>query len=165
MSDEIPSWLPDPLCLEPWREDTYDKLYKIFCRDFKNPTPLYFRNEKIIIFSQSHHLKEGKEKVFWHITDKEDGNYSDRLPDLRRAERINWIKPIIQNYTSPDIYCFDYVESSKKKNTYLWLYKYDFVVILQRLDKINYIIITAFYISYESKRRELLDKYKKNCNK
>lgn len=165
MSDKLPSWLPEPLNLDPWQIDTYEKLYKIFCLDFKSSNTLYFKKEKIIIFSYNHHLLDGKEKVFWHITNREDKAYSDRLPDLRRAERINWIRPIIENYTSSDIYCFDFTESSQKINTYLWLYKHDFVVILQRLNRENYTIITAFYISYDNKRRDLLNKYQQNTNK
>lgn len=158
MSDKLPHWLPESLNLEPWHSGTYDELYNIFCRDFKSPNILYFRNEKIIIFSHSTHLENGKESIFWHITNKEDKSYSERLPDLRRAERINWIRPIIENYTSSDIYFFDLVDSRQNKKTYLWLYKYNFVVILKKLT-INYVIVTAFYVSLLHAKKDLLKKY------
>ena len=157
MNKNKPRWLPDPLALEPWNIDTYTQIYIIFCRDFKDINKkVYFKNERIIIFNR---LLDGKEEVFWHITDKESHPYSERYPDIRRAERINWIKPIIENYADPEIKCFDYLEGNGKTRTYIWLEKFDFVVILEKLPKGNYTIITAFYIDYENKRRELRKKF------
>jgi len=103
-------------------------------------------------------MEDGKEKVFWHITDKEMHPYSDRLPDIRRAERLNWIRPMIENCNENEIQCFDYTESSGQIRAYLWLERYDFIVILGKLPRINYTIITAFYIDFENKRRELRKK-------
>jgi hypothetical protein len=159
MNKERLLWLPDPLILEPWNTNTYESLYQIFCEDFKNKNrPLFFKDEKIIIFSSNNFLSEGKEKIFWHITDKDDRAYAERLPDIRRAERINWIRPIIENYTDNHVNCFDYLEANGKIKTYLWLEGYDFVVILGRLERANYTLITAFYIGYEQKRSELKKK-------
>src|SRR4030066_170192 len=42
-------------------------------------------------------VEKGKEATFWHLI-SEGKSEKDRLPDLRRCERIRWPRPIIEHH-------------------------------------------------------------------
>lgn len=141
----------------------FDILYSIFHRDFvANKTYLA---QKIYINPKSDDCEEDKEKVFWHLTSREETEkYWEngikktrtlgRYPDFRRAERIEWVKQIIENHQNERIRLFYHRESNKKRDIrlYLWAYNDDFVVILQKLGKSQSFLVTSFYIDNQSKR-------------
>lgn len=141
----------------------FDTLYSIFHRDFvANKTYLA---QKIYINPKSDDCEEDKEKVFWHLTSREETEkYWEngikktrtlgRYPDFRRAERIEWVKQIIENYQNECIKLFYHRESNKKRDIrlYLWAHNDDFVVILQKLGKSQSFLVTSFYIDNQSKR-------------
>ncbi len=43
---------------------------------------------------------QGKHASFWHVTSEGDGPECERTPDLRRCERIAWIRWVIDNADS-----------------------------------------------------------------
>jgi len=43
-------------------------------------------------------MQYGKEEAFFHITCQNYLNIGDRVPDLRRCERIRWVKKFIENH-------------------------------------------------------------------
>lgn len=143
----------------------FDVLYQIFHRDFvANKT---FLADRIYINPKSSDLDDGKEKVFWHLTSRENKEeywengvkkYRSlgRYPDFRRAERIEWVKQIIENYNHEKIKLFYHRESNKKRDIrlYLWAYEDDFVVILQKLGKSESFLVTSFYIDHKGKQKD-----------
>ncbi len=84
-------------------------------------------------------MEDGKEKIFWHLTSrkqkrtiKRENRYEiieERLPDYPRAERIEWVKKIIQNHQNPRIICFYHQETNPNKDIrlYLWAKQDNFV--------------------------------------
>ena len=148
----------------------FDVLYEYFCEDFIDVKT--YLNKSIYINPKSHKKDDGKELVFWHLTTRETkvqkkvGNRwiveKERLTDYRRAERLLWIKLIIENHFIDDIKMFYHKETNIKKDIrlYLWLEEYDFVVILQKLGKSSSYLVTSFYIDRDGKRKE----YKKRYN-
>ena len=60
----MPEWLPDMFCVNPWTQDTYDKLYEVFCRDIRDRDLRYLGNS-VWIYRD---LEDGREKIFWHLT-------------------------------------------------------------------------------------------------
>lgn len=153
----------------------FDVLYEIFHCDFvRNKT---FLAEKIYINPQSHCLEDNKEKVFWHLTSREEKEeywengikkYRSlgRFPDYRRAERIGWVKQIIENYHHEKIKLFYHRESNKKRDIrlYLWAYEDDFVVILQKLGKSESFLVTSFYIDHKGKREDYQKRFENYQN-
>ncbi len=147
----------------------FEYLYSFFRRDFvDNKTYL---NQSIYIDPRSHRLDEGKELDFWHLitrneklTVKEGNRYvqkTERYPDFRRAERIEWVKLIIDNYTDPAIKLFYHQETNQKRDIrlYLWAYENDFVVILQKLGKSSSFLVTSFHIDHDGKKLDYERRY------
>lgn len=130
-----------------------------------------YLNGNIYIDPITFEKEDGYEKTFWHLTTREHFyqkkqgkrfiNVKKRLPDYGRAERIDWVKKIIENAHDEYIRAFYHIETDGKKELrlYLWLYKQDFVVILQKLGKSSSFLVTSFYIDVPKKRRIYQERY------
>ncbi len=169
----MPEWLPEMASVDPWTEATYEMLYRIFCRDIRDGS-LKYANHDVWIFRE---MEDGKEKIFWHLTSRDkkperiprrkkkffpaDLEYAEheRLPDLRRCERLPWIKPLIEHPTEPEVLAWDYEEGYKTIKTYIWIRNYDFVVIMKKFPDGKRRLITSFYIDSEYKRDDFKRKY------
>lgn len=67
----MPDWLPDMFCIDPWTQNTYDLLYRIFCRNIRDHELRYMNNE-VWIFPE---MEDGKEKYFGilqHVLPKQE---------------------------------------------------------------------------------------------
>jgi hypothetical protein len=97
---ETVDWLPPLVCLPDYggNFETYiEAVYSCFKSDFVD-NKMYFRGQPISL--KKHPQFQEKEFVFWHLTS--EGNVeNERIPDLRRCERISWIKPILENASDP----------------------------------------------------------------
>jgi len=160
-----PEWLPDMAQVSSWchggTDDTYEMLYGIFCRDIKNHS-LKYNGHNVWFFNE---IEDGKEAIFWHLTSrkqktrrvprrqrrfyKEDEIPAQRLPDLRRSERLPWVRSIIENYEKNEILAWDYEEGNGSVKTYVWLKNYDFVVIMKKYRDNRRRLVTSFYIDSE----------------
>jgi len=106
-------------------------------------------------------MEGDKESIFWHLTHREDKKTGERLPDMRRCERLPWIKAVIENRDKPELLNWDYKEGDGSVKTYLWLKQLDFVVIMKRYRDGGRRLVTSFYVDYPHKRKKLYKKYKK----
>ncbi|WP_138206361.1 hypothetical protein [Haloimpatiens lingqiaonensis] len=76
--------------------DLYEEeLYKIFRRDFIE-SEKSFMGKNIGIFTNK--MYNNKEKTFWHVISEGPDEFN-RIPDIRRCERIGWIDKIISMFT------------------------------------------------------------------
>lgn len=155
INDTKPDWLPEILNLIPRNIDTYEILYKIFQLDFIKSRPIY-RGKRILIPLEK---ENDKERIFWHLTAKENKETGERLPDLRRSERIIWIKPIVEHTNEPEILYWDSEDGRRRIITYVWLKDYDFIVIMKKLKNERRLLLTAYYIEYGNSRRRFRKKY------
>jgi hypothetical protein len=175
-SDSDPVWLPAMAQVTPWRGGTggtYDALYAIFQHDFVVSKPLY-DGQVVWHFPE---MDEGKERVFWHLTSREEKPKPvprrmrhvlppaparvQRYPDLRRSERLPWVRPLIEHAIDPQVCAWDYLEGSGNIHTYVWLRDWDFVVIMKKYPDCRRRLITSFYVDGEYKRQDLERKYAK----
>lgn len=72
----------------------------------------------------------GRWAAFWHLV-QEGRVEEDRTPDLRRCERIRWVRWVVENVeTHPEI---DEWQNTRRTetNTLLW-YREDYLVVLAR---------------------------------
>lgn len=147
-----------------------DFLYEIFKNDFiENRTLLA---SKIYIDPISNDKSDGKEKIFWHITTKENSKSKKREFDKERASRISWIKKIILNYNNNEIKFFYHYENKQKViRLYLWVHQKDFIVIIQKLGNSSSHLVTSFYIDkhynkniYEKRYQKYIAKNDLNLN-
>lgn len=166
-----PSWLPAMAEVNPWTADTYDMLYAIFRRDLVTSQPRYC-GQQVWYFRD---MEDGKEALFWHLTSREVKpkpvprrmrKYAaeiqvqpGRYPDLRRSERLPWVRPMIENSQQPEVLAWDYKEGDGDIHTYLWLKNLDFVAIMKKYPDGRCRLVTSFYVDQEHTRRTFERKY------
>ena len=83
----------------------YEKMiYNIFIGDFITDVP-QFKGKDIRI--REYPRIDGKEESFYHVTCKDYFKTMERNPDLRRCERIRWVRAFIENYNCNPKLCED----------------------------------------------------------
>ncbi|HDH00568.1 MAG TPA: hypothetical protein ENG80_02010 [Nitrospirae bacterium] len=83
----------------------------------------------------------------------------DRLPDLRRCERLPWIKPLIEHPAEVETLAWDYEEGDQTIKTYVWIKDYDFVVIMKKYPDGQRRLITSFYVDSAYTKQDFERKY------
>ena len=159
----MPEWLPEILVVIPWGAQTYEMLYRVFCLDIRD-TQLRYEERDVWFFKEQ--VEDGKEKLFWHLTDRKPEperiprrkqkfyppgqthtkDESDRLPDMRRCERLNWVKPLIEHPSDPDVLAWDYEEGNGDITTYVWIKKHRFLVLMKKMRNGSHRLLTSFYV-------------------
>jgi len=153
-----PAWLPELFPAEPWRRDTYDKLYDVFMRDFVSTQPSY-KGSPVWVFPEQ---EDGKHTIFWHLTSREVNYSGIRYPDIERCKRLPWVKCLIEQAGHrPEIRDWDYEEGDGKVNTYIQLLAFDFMVILRKYRDSQRRLISAYCVDFEHKRLKLQKKYER----
>lgn len=152
-----PEWLPDLFPVNPWEHDTYDALYRLFRRDFVESQPVY-QGHTVWFFPE---IEDGKEQIFWHLTSRNDKETGERLPDLRRSERLPWVRSMLDQAQRPEVLAWDHEEGDGTIKTYVWLENYDFVVIMKKYPDGRRRLITAFWVEYSNAKRKLRKKYER----
>lgn len=101
---------------------------------------------------------------FWHLV-SEGRTEDERVPDLRRCERIRWVAWLIENAeTHPDLSWWENSRGSNK-HIVIWHERENFAVILA-MRKDYYLLKTAYLVKkhrrqdFERERREFLDRKK-----
>lgn len=153
----LPIWLPELVLFEDYQgnwERYLETIYVLFCDDFVRSKAV-FKGRRLGL--KRHPVIQGKEATFWHMV-SEGSVEGDRLPDLRRCERIRWPKPVIEHDNAPEIKIW----SEKKKGNkriHIWFEAEGYLVVLD--DRKDFILPwTAFYVKYDHQRR----KYNKRWN-
>lgn len=150
-----PSWLPELFETKRWDHSTYDMLYRIFCTDFID-SKTHFCEKHVSIPKD---LEDGKHKTFWHVTTRDDKGSGQRLPDLRRCERLPWLKPLLENPTKPEVLAWEFMEDDGSVNIYVWLKDQDYIAIIKKTKKGYLILRTAYWVEYGNTKKKLMKKY------
>lgn len=129
---------------EPTSEQLYE-MYGVFLRDFVN--------EPIIIKGKALAFNKGKSKNplcpnkyigFEHIISRKSSS-GKRVFDRERANKIHWIKPIINNAHDHRIKYFEEINDKGYNQLFYWYEEKEYVVILRELNP-NIILITSFSV-------------------
>lgn len=124
-----PTWLPTLVKLDDHDGEWCryeDAVYAVFRRDFIE-SRVVFRSDSVRIGAQR---IDEKERTFWHVTS--EGNVeSNRTPDLRRCERIGWVRAIIDHECDPAVLSWPEVRGRNFRHV-LWLKDRLFAVILEK---------------------------------
>jgi len=148
--------LPDLILLEDYNnnwEQYIETIYRIFNQDIKS-NQFKYKGKRISL--KKHPCYKGKEKSFWHLTSLGDIE-EERMPDIRRCERICWIRYIIDNRSK------DFIKERKnirnnKINICLALESFDYIVILgQRKD--YFVLLSAYPIEHSWRRNKFEKEY------
>src|SRR5438132_13304737 len=96
-------WVP-PLILMADHGDSWQPyikaVYAVFRRDFIDSQPR-FRGRWVRCRRDP--IYDGKEAGFWHCT-SEGKSEDERLPDIRRCERIAWVRGVIDHCSDSRIH-------------------------------------------------------------
>jgi hypothetical protein len=152
----LPEWLPDLLLLETfggnWQRYE-DAVFAQFYTDFIESRPT-FLNEPVYITKNP--LKKGKERGFWHCV-QEGLIEEDRTPDLRRCERIRWIRPVIENINDPQIKKWP-TQRGRKNRYQIWVEEADYLVVLEKRPS-SWYLWTTYYTDRPHTREKLRKEY------
>ena len=155
MTEQI-AWLPALAMFEEYGGDWdryLDALYAFFKRDFIDSRPAY---NGVKLALKRHPVIQNKEATFWHII-SEGNSEADRVPDMRRCERIRWPRPVIEHSGNASIKIWANERRSEKRIC-LWLEDAEYLVILA--ERKGYILLwTAFTVDQEHTKRKLRKEY------
>ncbi|HPN34657.1 MAG TPA: hypothetical protein PK843_09090 [bacterium] len=153
-----PDWLPPLVLFSDYNGNWIaylDAVYAWFKHDFIDNKPV-FKGRRLGL--KRHPLTLGKEATFWHII-SEGKIEQDRIPDLRRCERIRWPKPIVEHTPDPSIKWWIAVKSNEER-IHILLEEQDYIVVLA--DRNGYLLPwTAYLVTREHTRKKLRKEYEK----
>lgn len=155
MTEQI-AWLPALALFEEYGGDWnryLDALYAFFKRDFIDSRPAY---NGVTLALKRHPVIQNKEATFWHIISEGDSE-ADRVPDMRRCERIRWPRPIIEHSGDTAIKIWAN-ERRGEKRICLWFEDAEYLVILA--ERKGYILLwTAYAVEQEHSKKKLKKEY------
>lgn len=141
-----PDWLPSLLLLHDYgnKWDRYiEEAYAVFHNDFICSQPKF---DGCWVRHRRDPISQGKEAGFWHCVSTGPSD-SERIPEMRRIERIRWVCAIIKNCDKPEVQVWTRRHGSEAR-PHLW-FREEFLVVLgerirQRDGFRYYQLITAF---------------------
>lgn len=153
------AWLPPLITLSDHSGDKIfytEKLYSVFKNDLVENGNLLLFGKPVKVSSKLEN--DGRHERFWHIiTDPHSPSMSDiKLP---RAERISWIKPIIENIDNNRVLVYERRKEGDDR-LHIFLPEVSYIVILSK-KRAAYYFVTAYFIEYTYK----LEEYKRECEK
>jgi len=152
-----PAWLPELMPLEAYGGNWHDyveAVYSAFKRDFIVSQPKF---KNFWVRCRRDPLEQGKEAGFWHcISGGKDE--SKRTPELRRMERVSWIRAIIE-HTDDTKVSFWHVTRGSDRRCCIWLNEEFIVVLTERKRKKDgfkyWQLITAYDTDQERRKNQL----------
>lgn len=138
------TWLPSIVEMAGNWDAYCDQLFQIFERDLR--AARFFGRR---VSRRRTPEVNGKPDGFWHVTSEHfDKNSEDRVPDLRRCERVPWIGPMIDAAGTDRVLCFRSPRPVKfGHNVVIALPDMSYVVILgvrNGRDGLYMVLVTAF---------------------
>lgn len=148
-----------------------DVLYKVFKKDFIDTKPSFMDK---LVGIRKHPMESNKEQTFFHITSQDYAKDGERVPDMRRCERIRWVRSFIEEYDCDPYQCVDcngvnvWEEDKQPKwggpRIHLLLEDERFMVVLERRNT-YFLLVTAFYFEQDHSLRKKLQQYKNSTAK
>ena len=160
-------WIPELEYFENYNNswDEYqDALYSVFKNDFINSHPI-FEGKQVNV--RKHPVEFGKEEAFFHVTCQDYMKDGERVPDLRRCERIRWVRAFIEHYGCDPSLCEECagikVWSEPYKSTsrvHILLEEEKYMVVVERRGAYC-LLVTAFYFDHEHALEKKIKHYEK----
>ena len=148
--------LPDLILLEDFRgnfNEYMNAVYEIFKQDFIDSYPI-FRGKRLGL--KKHPLVDNKPYTFYHMTHTGDIE-NERIPDLRRMERIRFPRPMIDNSQHPYLKVWENIRD-KKTRILIWHEYEEYLVVLE--NRKEYILPwTAYMVTQKHSKTKLNSEY------
>lgn len=177
-------WLPPPVDFTLYKDqvELVHDLYKIFEIDFKSPQNyLYFDNRQVgcaplLLYYKCEKFLEQfdsceneyqckncpyvmYEDIFNHLTCRDFKKSNFRTPGIfeaERAKRINWIRPIIENVSSPEVYYYKVIIDGVLKHGF-WL-KTEYYAVFISEDAQGRLFLNTGYYLYNRKGADRINR-------
>jgi len=153
-----PTWLPDLLTWNGSDWPTYiEEVFGVFEEGFITSKGMLRGLEVRLRWMPVH---QGKPSAFWHLV-QEGHIEEERTPDLRRCERIGWLRAIIDHADDPSVKQWENERRGSggvQRQVLLWLEDQDFLVVVGKRDG-YYLLLTAYQTNREHTRRKLTHEY------
>ncbi len=155
-------FLPTLVLFEDYSNDWHsylEAIYRFFCQDFVTSKP-NFEGKRFAL--KRHPVIDGKEATFWHLI-SEGEIEGERLPDLRRCERICWPRPMIEAIKSSHVRCW---RNKRKEEERIVIVLEDFSYVVVLADRGDYVLLwTAYCVEMEHRRQKLRREYEAFVNR
>lgn len=121
-------------------------MYGIFLKDFVNNKMTVFGKELTVNINKSTHRDfKNKAETFVHVITRKSEYSKKRHYDRNRANRIHWIRPVLENANDPRIKCFQRLNEDNENQHYFYYEDEAFMVILREVNP-DLAIVTAFCV-------------------
>lgn len=155
----IPGWLPPLVLFGDYAGDWtryLEALYAHFCRDFVQSKPEF---GGVPLALKRHPVIDGKEATFWHFISEGDDE-AERLPDMRRCERIRWPRPVIEATGAPDVKVWREPRGGETR-IHLWVESAEYLVVLA--ERKGYLLPwTAYPVEREHQKEKLRKRWERH---
>jgi hypothetical protein len=148
-------WLPDLETFSGEWQPYEDKIYAIYVADFITREASWRSKRITLRFNPPY---KDKSFTYWHLTSESDGK-GDRIPDLRRCERIRWPKAIIQ--APPDAVRSWAQQRDKVERIGIAVPDFSYVLFLQPAEDRAH-LLTAYYVERPSRREQYRNEWLAN---
>ena len=156
MDEEIPEWLPELVLFKDhngqW-EEYVEAIFQFYRESFVKSRP-NFRDQ--LVYVRHHPAHDGKGATFWHIV-SEGKEEEERIPDLRRCERIRWPRPMIERNNLDDVKIWETQRPFRKRvqtRVNLALNDFSYMIVLGMHPR-GFDLVTAYYVEREHRRKKL----------
>lgn len=155
--------LPELLFLEDFGgnySEYIEAVYRVFHQDFV-ATKARFRGEALRL--KFNPIYQDKAYTFYHMTHKGEDE-QNRVPDLRRCERLPWAKPVIGRCDEWKLKIWEQTRTGKggtKNRLCIWLEladEPDYIIILDVREGYK-LLWTAFVLEYPHEKRKRQKEY------
>lgn len=151
LDDLIPNLGIDPT------EQHLDELFSNFKRDFIERDLIIDGCKVVVDLRPSKEVGlENYPHTFGKIITR--GPKGKRSFDRKRANKIHWIRPILENKNSEDVTCFQFLEADGAIREYFWFKEGCFIVIMEKI-KPDYIIVSCFHIDDDRNQKYYNSRY------
>lgn len=149
-------WLPPLVLLADYDGDAaayLEAVYGYFRQDFVGSQPVYPTKRFAL---KRHPMTLGKEATFWHLISSGPLE-EDRLPDLRRCERIRWPRPMIEAIQGDRLRMWTN-ERQGHRRIVIAVDDFSYVVVLE--ERADYVLLwTAYFVEQPHRRGKLRREY------
>lgn len=127
------------------------RMYGIFLQDIvRNPLIVNGQEVKYNNSPSRHPLCRGKAQTFEHIITRESKLSKKRNFDRMRANKIHWIRPIIEHADSPRVKYFERINDKGQNQFFYWVEEKSFIIIIRNIEP-DYLLITCFCVDHGEK--------------
>lgn len=151
-------FLPEELSLNGGYEEILSRLYREFSLRIKSKN---FKYKGLPIVFDNRRVNSPYEEGFWHVITR---GKDTRLVDFKRAKRLVWLRPLVENSDAPELYKWIEQDHDKKgkltTKTYIWYREGRYLIVLKEIPD-RYFLTTAFYVTGERNDKYYLRKFEK----